>query len=736
MRHIYILFFCILGLSAAAQNTRVEHQAKFQLRVVPATDAPKIDGALDEAIWQSAPRASDFSMKWPRDGGPAPEQTSVQCAADNQFLYIAVTASDSTPDYVIQSLKRDASYWDSDGIAILLDPTNAANNGYFFGLSPNGVQSEGLVAGEDLDWNWDNVWYSKTKNYPTYWTAEIAIPLRILRFKGGQTTWGINIIRNDLTNSIYSTWAPVPFQFDGIDLGWVGAMNWDQAPQRVKGNYNIIPYLSGGITRDFEAESSNNLQGSAGVDAKIGIGSGLNLDVTLNPDFSQIEIDEQVVNLTRFNVQLPEKRTFFLENADIFGSFGIPPVRPFFSRQIGLTPNGTPVPILGGLRLSGNLNADTRIGVMTMHTRATSEQPASQYSAVSLRRRLFGRSTVSGYFLDRESFAGSERLSNAFSRNAGAEGLFVTTDGKWQTWQGFHYSGKPGVKGNNWWGNLGGGYTGRKFNMILDLVHVGDNYYADMGFEQRIQNYDIIRDTVLRIGYNFIFSEGNYRIFPKKEGGNLNFLELGYSAFQVLNPDASLNESSNRLEANWNFKNTSEITIGANHQYSNVPVAFKFDDAPLSVSPALPATEYQFFSGDISIGSDYRKPYFISVTASGGQFYNGTIYGGTVEASLRYKTLGTLRLAAQYNKIEFPQPYSGTEVFNLTPRLEVFFSKQLWWTTFLQYNTQAGNFNINSRLQWRFRPMSDLFVVYTDNYTAATGDVRYRGLVAKVNYWF
>lgn len=427
-----ILFFV---LPVAAQLNRSEHQALYQLHITRTPEPLRVDGILDEPAWQNAETASNFSLKWPRDGGPAPEQTLVQCLYDDKFLYIGITAMDSTPNHVIQSLKRDVSYWDSDGVSVILDPANIAVSGYFFGVNPAGVQTEALLsAGSsgDLDTNWDNTWWVETHQYADRWVAEYAIPMRILRFKEGQSTWGINVIRNDLTNGVYSTWAMVPFQFDGTDLGWTGALIWDASPKRAKGNYNLAPYASAGIKKDYEnGEDWKVNPHSVGLDAKLGIGSGLNLDVTINPDFSQIEIDEQIVNLSRFNIQLPEKRTFFLENADVFSNFGIPPIRPFFSRRIGLDEDGRPLPILGGLRLTGNLNSDTRIGALNMQTLERGETPGYNYSALSLTRRLFGRSTVSGYFLNRQAFEGKERRFNGFSRNAGFESSFVSTDGKW-----------------------------------------------------------------------------------------------------------------------------------------------------------------------------------------------------------------------------------------------------------------------------------------------------------------
>lgn len=737
---IFLLFSSVFPELEAQTLDRHAQQAAYQLRIEKALSAIKIDGDLQDDTWKSAAKAGNFWLKWPRDGAPAPEQTEVQCAYDERFLYIAVTAFDSTPQHVIQSLKRDAGYWDSDGFAVVLDPANAAVNGYFFGTSANGVQSEGLLSSssDDTDFNWDNTWVVKTRNYVDRWTAELAIPLRILRYKEGQNTWGINFIRNDLTNGLYSIWAQVPFQFDGVDLGWTGSMHWDAAPRKVKGNYNLIPYATATASRDFEADEDWKMKPNLGMDAKIGIGSGLNLDVTVNPDFSQVEIDEQVVNLTRFDVQLPEKRTFFLENGDLFGNFGIPPIRPFFSRTIGLDADGAPLPILGGLRLSGNLNKDTRIGAMTMLTGKQGETPSRQYTALAGSYRVFGRSSVSGYVLDRESFNRNGALqSGQFSRNAGLELFYTSLNGQWSGWCTHHRSFQQGIKGENWWGNIGGQYKVRGFSWLTDFLHMGENYYADLGFERRIENYDVLRDTSIRLGYNFWFNALGYQIFPKNKGSKVNFTEIGAELFQVLNPDGTFNESSNTFKVTTNFKNTSEVSVWVNPNWASVPVSFKFDDSEdLLLCPPLPADDYQFASAGVEWNSDYRKAFFYSFNVGAGEFYSGSQFQSGVSFTWRFQPIMNIAIKAQYNKLDFPLPYCDVEFFNITPRIEVFFAKNIWWTTFIQYNTQADNFNINSRFQWRFRPMSDLFVVYTDNYGVENLGVKNRALTMKLNYWF
>jgi hypothetical protein len=730
------LLLCIPVYTLQAQEARNDIQARFRLNASQTSTPIKIDGKLNESTWQMADTTSKFWLKWPIDGRHANAQTRIQCAYNEHFLYIAATCYQDSGRYILQSLKRDADYWESDGIAVVIDPVNLSNNGYFFGLTPAGVQTEALVSasnGSETDENWDNVWWGEVQNYPGYWTAEFAIPLRIMRFKDGQKEWGINFIRNDANRGHYSTWVQIPLQFMGTDLGWTGVLQFAEGPKNASRNYAFIPFVTAGSNRDTENGIPAQSTADLGLDAKIGIGSSLNLDLTINPDFSQIEIDEQVINLTRFNIQLPEKRTFFLENADLFGNFGFELIRPFFSRRIGLDENGNQIPILAGLRLTGNISPDTRIGVLNMQTRKQDFKAAENFSAFTFDQRLFGRTTLRGYFLNRQQMNGEKEDFNSWSRNLGGEFLYISPKGTVQSWVGVHQSYKPGVQ--DWWGQTGVEYTSRNFSFVADFLRMGPGYYADMGYELRVANYDAARDTVLRIGYGYKYLEAIWTILPKEESSKLNNAEISANSFLVFNPDLSINEHNAGINVVLNFRNTSQWALYTNYNYANVPVSFKFDDEPIEKYPALPAARYVFPNARTEWTSDVRKPLNWSLGFTGGAFYNGLQWSGDVGIGLRAQPWGNFRLSASYNKLDFPAPYADAEILAITPRVEFFFNRNLNWTTFLQYNTQANNFNINSRVQWRYRPMSDVFLVLTDNYFAQGWAPRNRALVLKVNYW-
>ena len=387
-------FWLLLGIgttvSMRAQNIS-EFQKGFQYNIQPASNKIKIDGVLDEGAWTSTEIANRFNKKFPNDIGEAKQQTEVRITYDNENIYFAFKVYDSGTA-LIKGLKRDIGHDGSDGVGIILDPQNKKTNGFYFVVSALNVQSDDQLSNSYDDrpsWSWDSKWFSATKDYGTYWIAEIMIPLKSIRYDPKQLHWGMNFVRIDAKNNEYSTWSKVPAIFRSYDLGYAGMLNWPTtgAPVTSK-NIIFLPYVNGNSNEDKENGKALTTSASAGFDSKIALNASLNLDLTVNPDFSQVEVDQQVTNLTRFNIFLPERRNFFLENSDLFSNFGIPPIRPFYSRTIGLDKEGNRIPILFGARLSGNLNPATRIGLMNMQTGRQGNYSPENFSAFTMQRSV------------------------------------------------------------------------------------------------------------------------------------------------------------------------------------------------------------------------------------------------------------------------------------------------------------------------------------------------------------
>lgn len=728
------IFLITIAQVGFAQNS-APNQRDFKLTIKPAKMAIKLDGVMDEEAWNTVPAVSDFKKKFPTDIGAPKKQTEVKVLFDDKNIYFGFKVYDSGTA-ITRSLKRDVGHDGMDGVGVILDPTNQQTNGFYFVLSTLNVQSEDQLSGssgDGINYSWDSKWYSMTKEYGNYWIAEIAIPFKSIRYDADNKNWGINFVRIDAKNFEYSTWTKVATNFKSYDLGLTGLMQWEEKPPVSSNNVILLPYLTGGASDDKQTGKTSST-GNAGFDAKIALNSSLNLDLTVNPDFSQVEVDNQVTNLTRYSIFLPERRAFFLENADLFAGFGIPPIRPFYSRTIGLDKDGNKIPILFGARLSGNLTPDLRIGAMNMQTGRKGDYAPENFSAFTLQKRVLKRSMVKGYFLNRENFISveEEKLNplSKYGRNAGVSFDYSNAEGTVSHWANYNISIKPTIKDLNNYFEFGTSYNSRKFGFVLDFANVDKNYYTDMGFVQRIENYDAIRDTSIRVGYKHIFSEISYNILPTKS--KIGRIESTLTNFVVFNPDNSFNEWESSVQIKTDFNNASNLNFSLSNNITNLLFPTSFTDGT-----PLPAKQYQYGQFGLSYSSDTRKLFgwFSNITL--GQFYNGNVQGFGAGITWRNQPHLNLRLNAQFNHIQLPGTYGSTKLLLIAPRIEYNFSTKLFWTTFLQYNTQGNNFNINSRLQYRYKPMSDFFLVYTDNYyTDPLFKNKNRALIFKLSYWF
>jgi Domain of unknown function (DUF5916)/Carbohydrate family 9 binding domain-like len=727
---IPLLFWILFIPIYVFADNKEDNREKYQLGIRKAQKAVQIDGELNEADWQMTPFADKFHQKWPVDTGFASNQTEVRVLFDDNFLYISAKCFDTKP-YIIQTLKRDGVFWFSDAFSVLLDPVNKRTNGLLFSVNGGGAQTDGLVVGDELTTEWDTKWYSAIKSYDNYWSVEMAIPFKSLRYSQDVRTWGINFIRNDLKQNMFSTWTKVPIQMRPFDLGYTGALQWDNAPLQSKGNYTLIPYITGSNSRNFEDKEPSKTTGNLGLDAKIALTSSLNLDLTVNPDFSQVDVDVQVTNLSRFSIFFPERRNFFLENSDLFASLGTEDVRPFFSRKIGLY-DGNTVPILFGARISGNLSSDWRIGLMSLQTGSKEDYQGQNYSVAVLQRRVFKRSAIKGFFINRQIFQklDSENEEASYNRVGGLEFNYLTQDGKWNANIQAHRSFSPGQTSATGFYTINGRYRGRTFFAGITAQSVGTDYNAELGFVPRLYNYDADRDTTVRMGYYRIGTDIFKDFYPKKSK-KINLIWVGIMPNLYLNTDRSFNEAQIWAGTGILFKNRQNLRITGNYNHVKLPFAANLIDGDKN----LPARSYEFGNVGFSYNSDQRKSFSWSAQAQGGTFYNGTLvnYGGSV--NYRIQPWGNFGVSFSQNHITLPDKYGKANFSLVGPRVEINFSNTIFWTTFWQYNTQANNFNINSRFQWRFKPMSDLFIVYSDDYVADSFKVKNRGIVVKLNYW-
>jgi len=724
-----LLFLILLSFRASGADT-LDLSRPFIIQAGQCREKMTIDGALDESIWQNAPKASAFQEHWPQNARVPLHKTEAMIASDDHSIYVAFTCYDTSKNFIIQTLKRDFQLDGNDAVAVILDPTGQKNFAYAFLLSPAGVQGEALINQFEADANWDSKWFSAVKIYEDRWTAELAIPLHILRYDPNLLVWNVNFLRGDVKNFRFYSWTKIPQQFDIFNLGYLGSLVWPEPLPKKGGQITLIPYLNANTSREFEEHTVQKLNFGFGGDAKITLSSSLNLDLTANPDFSQVEVDRQVTNLTRFNVFFPERRNFFLENADVFSQFGDPGNPIFFSRRIGLDNDGNAVPILGGVRLSGNMGETWRIGVLSMQTKGTAEQAGQNYSALTLHKKVLKRSLIKGLVTNRQAVDGIVVLPKDYGRNASLEMIYQNEKGSLFNWLGLHKSFKHDLKDKNGQLSAGVWYNDKNFSTVTGIGSTGTNFTADMGFVNQIDNYDSERDTVIRQGFNSAFSFNQYILrTPDHKFINQHQFSLNNS-FKFLPGETSLLDWSTSLEYELSFKSSSEIEWSVRRNQLQLLYPFSFTDG----SP-LPPGKYSYANVNAEYRSDLRKRFGFTMSASAGSFYNGSLTAFTAGMLYRAQPWGNFEVNFEFNDLDFPDPFGRDQLILINPRIEFNFTKNLFWTTFLQYNTQADNFNINSRFQWRYKPMSDIYMVYTDNYAVKFWGPKNRSFVLKINYW-
>jgi hypothetical protein len=625
---------------------------------------------------------------------------------------------------MVESLRRDFNFGKNDNFLLFMDPFDDQTNGFSFGANAAGAQWDGLMyEGGKVDLSWDNKWTSVVKNYEDKWIFEMAIPFKTIRYKKGITNWGINFSRLDLKTTEKSSWAPVPRQFPTASLAYSGTINWDQPPPAAGANVSIIPYALAGVAKNYAANTNNAYRRDVGVDAKIAITSALNLDLTVNPDFSQVDVDRQVTNLDRFELFFPERRQFFIENGDLFTNFGYQTLRPFFSRRIGL---GTPIHF--GARLSGKLNKNWRLGVMNMQTGAVEETslPTQNFAVVALQRRVFSRSNIGAIFINKESInyqPGTDLTKpvyTRYNRNMGLEYNLASSNNQWTGKALVLKSFSPGRSGEDmvYAGNLL--YASKRWTIGAQYEYVGRNYNPEVGY-------------VPRRGYMKLNSQIGYLFFPK----GTRILSHGpvFNSINYFNTSVQATDNENYLVYNVTFRNRSNFAAWVAHDY--VQLLQPFDPTNSGKDTLARNTRHSWNAW----GTEFiSKPQSILTYAFssryGGYYANGTRLNLTGEVGYRFQPYVSIAVSSSYNQINLPEAWGRTDFWLVGPRLDVTMTNTLFFTAFMQYNEQIKNVNVNTRLQWRYKPASDLFIVYTDNYLPAPFSVKNRALVIKLTYWW
>jgi hypothetical protein len=724
---VFCLFFSNFCLDIKAQSpTAFVGKTKEKIN---------LDGFLEETAWQKALPISNFIQNFPIDTLPAQSQTEVRLLFDENFLYIAaICKGNATSDFVVTSLRRDFDWELNDNFSVYLNPSQDQLNGFAFAVSPYNVQLEGLIfEGDNISTSWDNKWYSAAQIQEGFWTVEMAIPFKTLRFSPDKNTWKVNFARNDVRRNEISAWVRVPINFRVAALAFTADLVFDEKIEKKGANISLIPYLTGSTSDSKLDQEKPAHQANAGFDAKIAVTPSLNLDLTVNPDFSQVEVDRQVTNLDRFEIFFPERRQFFLENSDLFERFGFSRIRPFFSRRIGIgrdTTTGLIVqnPIYYGARLSGKLDKNWRVGLLNMQT---AKDPSAginsqNYTVAAFQRQLFSRSNLAGIFINRQTFGDLQQEQSRFTRIAGLDYNVQSADNKWRGKIFYHqaFLPEPNSSKNQFLKETYAhaaylAYNSRRFYAAWNHELVGKNYNInDIGF--------VLRNSHWRFEY-----WAGYNFYPKSKTINRHGIYAYLNFYTDL--DFSLKDRNVSLRYNFLFLNQSYVEAGYYRDF--LRLFFPFDPTNTGGKVFEVGSQIQNSGFWIYYYSDRRKRFNFEASLDRSAYYTGSRTNAGATLNYRFQPYGAVALTLTHNDIQLPAPYNSAQLWIISPRVDVSFTDKLFLTTFLQYNSQIENINLNARLQWRFKPVSDLFLVYSENYFPESFQTKNRALVLKLSYW-
>ncbi|MGB1455356.1 MAG: DUF5916 domain-containing protein [Flavobacteriaceae bacterium] len=688
-----------------AQNTNPNKNLNFNITFL--AQEPIIDGdVLNEALWEQVYTIRDLKQIKPNYGTPASEKTAIKIAYTSKTLYVAVVCFDTSPEKIVVSdSRRDADLNDDDSFLFIIDTYNDQQNGFLFGTNADGMeydaqidnegegnfsanrQQGGVVGGTNI--NWDASWEVKTKKGDFGWSAEFAIPLRSIRFNGGNNkTWGVNFQRNISKRSETAYWANLPLGFDIKRLSLAGKMHGLnlKSPKNLK----IIPY---GLVQSIQNNHPpKNTTGNTAVggDIKYSLTPGLTLDMTYNTDFAQVEVDEQQVNLDRFNLFFPEKRPFFLENAGQF-SVGSPgEVDLFFSRRIGIGSGGSLVPIIGGSRVSGKIG-QTNIGLLSMFT----DEIPDETGAIELLKNNYSVARINHDFAAQRSSLGGIMVSRSGLNDPLDYNRVVAVDGKLGIGKKAQLSGylsqssTPGIETDAHAFNFLAVYNWNGWNLRAGYTEVGEGFNPEVGF--------LLRSA---------FKKPEFLIFkqwrPKNTGKLLevrpHISYRGYWNFQNTQETGFLH-----VDNHWVWESGFEIHTGINFTRETVLSAFPISNVTVRTG-AYNHQEFQF----VLMSNANRKFYYQTRTLIGG-YFGGNRISSTNRATFRLGDKFNTEGVFNYNRLELPEGDANVLISGL--RLAYSFTPRMFLQSLVQYNNVSNITSVNARFGWLRNANTGLFVV-------------------------
>jgi hypothetical protein len=720
------------AIAASVQQTPSAEPVPRSAVVTVITEAITIDGVLDEPIWSSAPKIGDLIQRQPAPGRPPTERTDVTLLYDRDHLYVGVVAYDYEPRRVIGTqMARDSSLSSDDRIEILLDTFRDQRSAFYFATNPSGAFVDGLVASGQLNADWDAIWDVGTRRTGQGWIAEFAIPFKSLSFPAGQTVWGFNIARHIYRKLEENRWSGARLDTQLYQLSEAGEItNLAGLTQGI--GLDVRPFLAG---RWLRVDGEGDPRGKPGLDVFYNITPSLKLTATFNTDFGETEVDARQINLSRFSVLFPEKRSFFLQGAGVFGfastgpepAGGIPPagadVYPFFSRQIGLL-GGQEVPIEAGVKLTGTAGR-TDVGLLSVRTGdlRTDDIPIvgeKNFLVGRVKRNLFQQSYVGAIL------TGGHPAQGQAGRTYGADMRLATS----------RFLNRPnnlvvnaygvrsvnqGVPGRDWSYGFSAHYPNDKFNAQVALREIQENFKPALGFVQR----DNVRMLRMAASYNprpkdflnvqQMFHDIYYTRFIRLDNGEVESWDLYVTLL-----DWHLSSGDN-LHGMFDFNPTYERLF-----------------EPFEISPGvflLPG-EYRFTrfrSNLLSTATKRRLSGSIKLTY--GNYWSGKAEQVTTSLTYKLPPRFTIGVSTNQTFARLPEGHFIARIF--TSNVSYAASPSLSLSNLIQYDNRSRNLGWQSRVRWTLQPGNDLFFAFNQGWIQEdVGNTRFRTQDSKASAKF
>ena len=727
-------FLAVLSAEAHPQRKTSSNSTPPSVEARKISSSIRIDGRLDEPEWLDAAVISSFVQREPQEGAPVSERTESFILYDEKHLYIGFRCWDREPRRIVANeMRRDIPLQNNDSVTIFLDTYHDNRTAFCFSTNPLGAQRDGVITAdlseEEQNWEWNGVWVNASRIDEQGWTAEIAIPFRTLRFHGDDDqVWGINLARFIPRKREEAFWSPIL-----RDYGWWGIFRVSSYGHltglrglKHPGKWEVKPYVLAGVQNEFSLGGPYEKRLDFGVDAKFHLTSNLTADLSLNTDFAQVEADQEQVNLTRFELFFPEKRDFFLEAADTFrfGERRTSPVFPpsvfFFSRRIGLSEDNEIVPLLGGVKMTGQIGG-FKLGFLDMVSERTNyvnddEElvfiPRTNFTVLRAKRDILANSYIGIIGLNKESLD-----DNYFNRGFGLDTNIYLN----QNTQVSGFVAKtltPGMAGKDLAAYGDFTYNDDFWTILLSQNTIQDNFNPEMGFFPRTG----IRKTTASFG-----------ISPRP--GVLNIRQLA-----LFNDFTYITDQSGRLETRTNFSGLFSIFQNGATWFAFFVQNYEWLDEEFEIyeDVTIPVGTYRFNNIISEFESDKSKPISTKVFFRGGEFYDGNILGFGLGPNIKLGSRLTLNLLWDQNNIKLPQGNFSTTI--LSTRIVYTFSPRLFVKAFIQWNSEEKALLGNFLLSFIHTPGSDLFLVYNEELSTEGGAFTFRkqnrAILLKFNYLF